>query len=84
MSVDEAKGFVIGNANARQVISVLKKDGAATAELIIKKKRLIEKPALDVLDELVDKGVIEKDGKEYVLTDIGNKVAEEVHDLEMD
>ncbi|WP_161490687.1 winged helix-turn-helix domain-containing protein [Methanonatronarchaeum thermophilum] len=63
---------------------MLKKDGAATAELIIKKKRLIEKPALDVLDELVDKGVIEKDGKEYVLTDIGNKVAEEVHDLEMD
>ncbi|UOY09695.1 winged helix-turn-helix domain-containing protein [Methanonatronarchaeum sp. AMET6-2] len=84
MSVDEAKGFVIGNSNARQIVSVLKKDGASTSEFIIKKKRLIEKPALQMLEELEERGIVEKDGEEYVLTEIGNKVAEEVHELEMD
>ncbi|WGI16807.1 winged helix-turn-helix domain-containing protein [Methanonatronarchaeum sp. AMET-Sl] len=84
MSVDEAKGYVIGNANARQIISVLKKNGASEPEFIIKKRRLIETAALQALDELKEKGLVEKTKNEYSLTDLGKKVAEEVHELERD
>ncbi|PTD94731.1 hypothetical protein C9439_01075 [archaeon SCG-AAA382B04] len=82
MDREELEGFILSNPKRRQIVNALEEEGTSSLSRIAKKKRIPEKFAKELMSELVDKGVVDKDGEKYSLSDVGEKIVADSHRFE--
>lgn len=80
-NIDELLGFVTGNNNRQKLLQLLGSKGSMETERIGKTMHVV-RPSVDkTLDELLERGLIEKQGNSYQLTETGTYVERELHNF---
>ncbi|MCS3923490.1 winged helix-turn-helix domain-containing protein [Methanosalsum natronophilum] len=79
--MDELIGFVTGSNNRQKVLSILGSKGPADADRIAKITHIFKPSAEKLLNELIEKELIEKKGEMYQLTKLGEDINGEIHTL---
>lgn len=79
--MEELVGFVTGNNNRKKLLSLLGSKKDMDAERIAKTMHIF-RPSLDkIIEELVEKELIEKQEDNYRLTELGVTVERMIHNL---
>jgi predicted transcriptional regulator len=79
--MEELVGFVTGNNNRTKLLSLLGSKKDMDAERIAKIMHIF-KPSVDkIIEELVEKELIEKQEDNYRLTELGVNVERMIHNL---
>ncbi len=79
--MEELVGFVTGNNNRKKLLSLLGSKKDMDAERIAKTMHIF-RPSVDkIIEELVEKELIEKQEDNYRLTELGVNVERIIHNL---
>jgi predicted transcriptional regulator len=79
--MEELVGFVTGNNNRKKLLSLLGSKKDLDAERIAKTIHIF-RPSVDkIIEELVEKGLIERQESNYRLTELGVAVERMIHNL---
>ena len=79
--MDELIGFVTGNSNRQKLLELLGSKNKIDGERISKTMH-IARPVTDkILEELVGKELIAKEGELYQLTELGTTVERRIHNI---
>ncbi|MFA0821778.1 MAG: helix-turn-helix domain-containing protein [Methanomethylovorans sp.] len=79
--MEELVGFVTGNNNRKKLLSLLGSKKDMDAERIAKTMHIF-RPSVDkIIEELVEKELIEKQEDNYRLTELGVNVERMIHNL---
>ncbi len=79
--MEELVGFVTGNNNRKKLLSLLGSKKDLDAERIAKTIHIF-RPSVDkIIEELVEKGLIERQESNYRLTELGAAVERMIHNL---
>lgn len=79
--MDELIGFVTGNSNRQKLLELLGSKNNLNGERIAKNMH-IARPVTDkILEELVGKELIAKEGELYQLTELGTAVERRIHNI---
>ncbi|WP_321419757.1 helix-turn-helix domain-containing protein [uncultured Methanomethylovorans sp.] len=79
--MEELVGFVTGNNNRKKLLSLLGSKKDLDAERIAKTIHIF-RPSVDkIIEELVEKGLIERQESNYRLTELGIAVERMIHNL---
>lgn len=79
--MEELVGFVTGNNNRKKLLSLLGSKKDMDAERIAKTMHIF-RPSVDkIIEELVEKELIEKQENNYRLTELGVNVERMIHNL---
>ncbi len=79
--MEELVGFVTGNNNRKKLLSLLGSKKDLDAERIAKTIHIF-RPSVDkIIEELVEKGLIERQESNYKLTELGVAVERMIHNL---
>jgi predicted transcriptional regulator len=71
------EGFILANKFRRVIFDELA-SGETNLIRIAKKNRIIPRVAQRIMDEFVTGGIVEKKGNQYVFTDEGKKLVDEI------
>jgi predicted transcriptional regulator len=71
------EGFILANKFRRVIFDELA-NGETDLIRIAKKNRIIPRVAQRIIDEFVNGGIVEKKGNQYVFTDEGKKLVDEI------
>jgi predicted transcriptional regulator len=71
------EGFILANKFRRVIFDELA-SGETNLTRIAKKNRIIPRVAQRIMDEFVTGGIVEKKGNQYVFTDEGKKLVDEI------
>jgi predicted transcriptional regulator len=74
-TVEEISGYISGNVKRKQIVDVLHKNGSKTSEDLRKITRTPKVIMEKVLQNMVENGVITKQGDTYTLTENGKIAA---------
>ncbi|WP_292484633.1 helix-turn-helix domain-containing protein [Methanohalobium sp.] len=80
-NLDELLGFVTGNNNRQKLLQILGSKGSMDAERIGKLMHVVRTSVDKTLEELHEKGLVEKQGESYQLTETGTFVERELHNF---
>ena len=75
LNMDE--GYILSNRFRRVIFDGLA-SGETDIDMITKKHRIVPRVAKKIVDEFISEGIIKKEGKKYILTEEGEKLAEEI------
>lgn len=79
--MEELVGFVTGNNNRKKLLSLLGSKKDMDAERIAKTMHVF-RPSVDkIIEELVGKELVEREGTNYRLTELGVTVERMIHNL---
>lgn len=79
--MEELVGFVTGNNNRKKLLSLLGSKKDMDAERIAKTMHIF-RPSVDkIIEELVEKELIEKQEENYRLTELGLTIERMIHNL---
>jgi predicted transcriptional regulator len=79
--MEELVGFVTGNNNRKKLLSLLGSKKDMDAERIAKTMHVF-RPSVDkIIEELVGKELVEREGANYRLTELGVTVERMIHNL---
>lgn len=79
--MDELIGFVTGNSNRQKLLELLGSKNKLNGARIAKTMH-IARPVTDkILEELVGKELIAKEGESYQLTELGTTVERRIHNI---
>lgn len=79
--MEELVGFVTGNNNRKKLLSLLGSKKEMDTERIAKTIHIF-RPSVDkIIEELVEKELVERQGDNYRLTDLGATVERMIHNL---
>jgi len=79
--MEELIGFVNGSVNRRKILEILVSKGANDLQRIAKIARLIPSATDQILKDLESRGLVQKDGDKFELTDTGKAVADVVRNI---
>jgi len=74
-SMDE--GYILSNKFRRTIFDGLML-GETSIDRIAKKHRIIRSVAIKIADDFIKGGLLEKKGNKYILTEKGEKIAENI------
>jgi len=74
--MEELIGFVNGSVNRRKILEIMVSKGANDLPRIAKIARLIPSATDQILRDLESRGLVQKDGDKFELTDSGKAVAD--------
>ena len=74
-TVEEIAGFISANVKRKQILDVLDKSGGKSFEDLRKITRTPQIILEKVLKDMMDRGVVAKQGDSFALTENGEKVA---------
>jgi predicted transcriptional regulator len=79
--MEELVGFVTGNNNRKKLLSLLGSKKEMDTERIAKTIHIF-RPSVDkIIEELVEKELVERQGDNFRLTDLGATVERMIHNL---
>ncbi|AGB48494.1 Sugar-specific transcriptional regulator TrmB [Methanomethylovorans hollandica DSM 15978] len=79
--MEELVGFVTGNNNRKKLLSLLGSKKEMDSERIAKTMHIF-RPSVDkIIEELVEKELVEKQGANYKLTDLGATVERTIQNI---
>lgn len=79
--MEELVGFVTGNNNRKKLLSLLGSKKDMDAERIAKTMHIF-RPSVDkIIEELIGKELVERQGGNYRLTELGATVERIIHNL---
>ena len=79
--MEELVGFVTGNNNRQKVLALLGSKKEMDVERIAKTLHIF-RPSVDkITEELVEKELVEKEGANYRLTELGATVERMIHNI---
>lgn len=79
--MEELIGFVSGNDKRDKILGLLGSQGPLDEKLISKRTRMVPKMALKILDELMEKGLVEVNESLFLLTEKGIEVENKMKGL---
>ena len=79
--MEELIGFVSGNDKRDKILGLLGSQGPLDGKLISKRTRMVPKMALKILDELMEKGLVEEKESLFSLTEKGIEVENKMKGL---
>ena len=79
--MEELIGFVSGNDKRDKILGLLGSQGPLDEKLISKRTRMVPKMALKILDELMEKGLVEVNESLFSLTEKGIEVENKMKGL---
>ncbi|MCL2550083.1 MAG: transcriptional regulator [Methanimicrococcus sp.] len=79
--MEELIGFVNGSVNRRKILEILESKGRNDAQRIAKIARLIPSATEQILRDLESRGLVQKDGEKFELTDQGKAVADVIRTI---
>lgn len=79
--MEELIGFVNGSVNRRKILEILLSKGANDAQRVAKIARLIPSATEQILRDLESKGLVQKNGEKFELTDQGKAVADVIRTI---
>ncbi|AEH61626.1 conserved hypothetical protein [Methanosalsum zhilinae DSM 4017] len=79
--MDELIGFVTGSNNRQKLLGLLGSKGEADADRIAKMMHVFRPSVEKILDELMERKLVEKKGEVYQLTELGEEVNGRIHAL---
>jgi predicted transcriptional regulator len=80
-TVEELAGYISGNVRRKQIVDVLDKNGAETAETLGKLTRAPKLLLEKALKDMAGKGVVKKQKDKYMLTENGKAAATILHSM---
>lgn len=82
MSREELEGFILSNPKRRQIVNALEESEELSADRIAKKKRIPKRLLTELLEGLVEKGVVVVEDDEYSLSEVGEEIVADSHKFE--
>jgi predicted transcriptional regulator len=79
--MEELIGFVSGNDKRDKILGLLGSQGPLDEKLISKRTRMVPRMALKILDELMEKGLVEVNESLFLLTEKGIEVENKMKGL---
>jgi predicted transcriptional regulator len=79
--MEELIGFVSGNDKRDKILGLLGSQGPLDEKLISKRTRMVPKMAQKILDELMEKGLVEEKEGLFLLTEKGIEVENKMKSL---
>jgi len=79
--MEELIGFVSGNDKRDKILGLLGSQGPLDEKLISKRTRMVPRMALKILDELMEKGLVEEKESLFSLTEKGIEVENKMKGL---
>ncbi|HUW68122.1 MAG TPA: winged helix-turn-helix domain-containing protein [Candidatus Nanoarchaeia archaeon] len=79
--MEELIGFVSGNDKRDKILGLLGSQGPLDEKLISKRTRMVPKMVLKILDELMEKGLVEEKESLFSLTEKGIEVENKMKGL---
>jgi len=79
--MDNMIGFVSGNDKRERILGLLGSQGEMDKKFISKRTHMIPQTAAKILDELIDKGLVEENENIFSLTEIGTEVENKMKGL---
>jgi predicted transcriptional regulator len=79
--MEELIGFVSGNDKRDKILGLLGSQGPLDEKLISKRTRMVPRMALKILDELMEKGLVEEKERLFLLTEKGIEVENKMKGL---
>ena len=76
---EDILGFVTGNNNRQKLLALLGSKGGMDAARIAKTMRIVRPSVNRILEELVERELITRDGEIYSLSDLGVQVEKKIH-----
>jgi predicted transcriptional regulator len=81
MNMEELIGFITGNNNLQKLLALLGSRHQLDAEKLAKNMH-IARPSVDkIVEELIDKKLIEQEHDVYKLTELGEALERKVHNI---
>jgi len=79
--MEELVGFVTGNNNRKKLLSLLGSKKEMDSERIAKTMHIFRPYVDKIIEELVEKELVEKQGANYKLTDLGATVERTIQNI---
>ncbi|HJH32734.1 MAG TPA: transcriptional regulator [Methanosarcinaceae archaeon] len=79
--MDELIGFVTGNNNRQKILALLGSKGELDPARIAKTTHMVRISVDRILKDLLEKGLVVKEGEMYQLTALGGTVERQVHNM---
>lgn len=79
--MDELIGFVSSNDKRDRILGIIGHQGPLDQKLIAKRARMIPRTAAKIVEELVDKGLVEENDNQFSLTEKGSEVENKMKGL---
>ncbi|MGP8321389.1 MAG: transcriptional regulator [Methanosarcinaceae archaeon] len=79
--MDELIGFVTGNNNRQKILALLGSKGELDPARIAKTTHMVRISVDKILEELLKKELVAKEGEMYNLTALGSIVERQVHNI---
>ncbi|MBC7085535.1 MAG: transcriptional regulator [Methanomethylovorans sp.] len=79
--MEELVGFISANNNRKKLLSLLSAKKAMDIERIVKTMHIFPPSVDKIIEELIEKELVEKEGDNYRLTELGETVERIIHNL---
>ncbi|MEF8879085.1 MAG: winged helix-turn-helix domain-containing protein [Candidatus Thermoplasmatota archaeon] len=73
----DEEGYILSNKYRKSIFSSLA-SGEKNIDFIVKKHRIIKRVALNIVNDMIEKGLVEKKNNDLFLTEKGEKLSERI------